>query len=201
MEHQGRMDMERRNKSYIDLGAFRGKTLARFNTARPGYTRYAFECSPALAAFDYGPDVNVVRAAAWTHFGELPFYLSKVKQDWVEGSTVFKNKITGNIDSEHPFMVPCMNFSTWLLSNFKDRAIAPSDYIVVKMNVEGAEYELIPHLINSGAIHLISELHIQWHWNKIGLPAAAHHEIVAALQASGCRFFTGYEKLYTENRP
>ena len=38
-----------------------------------------------------------------------------------------------------------------------------NDYIVVKLDIEGAEYEVIESMLNSGAINRVNELYIEWH--------------------------------------
>ena len=179
-------------KVFIDCGAFRGKIIKRFNDARPGYKIYAFECNPTLSGFDYGPEVTTIRKAIWTADETISFYLSKANKDKVEGSTVFKQKTTGNIDRDNPVHVQALDFGRWMRCNF-----SISDYVVVKMNVEGAEYDVIPKMIQDGSIKLINELHIQWHYQKIFFPIESHREIVAALKATGIGYFHGYEKLYT----
>lgn len=54
--------------------------------------------------------------------------------------------------------LPSVNFSKFLLQNFKEE-----DYVVVKMDIEGAEYEVIPHLVETGAYKLVDVLMVEWH--------------------------------------
>lgn len=44
--------------------------------------------------------------------------------------------------------------------------VQPDDYVFMKMDIEGAEYDVIPHLIDTGALCLIDELAIEWHAGK-----------------------------------
>ena len=50
-------------------------------------------------------------------------------------------------------LVPLLNFSRWLQQN-----VAAQDFVVVKMDIEGSEYEVLPSLLRSRAITLIDEL-------------------------------------------
>ena len=53
------------------------------------------------------------------------------------------------------------DFAEWLKS-----AVTSKDFVVVKMDVEGTEFHLIPRLIQTGAICLIDELFLECHYNR-----------------------------------
>nr|KYP76184.1 hypothetical protein KK1_020412 [Cajanus cajan] len=53
------------------------------------------------------------------------------------------------------------DFAEWLKSSVTSR-----DFVVVKMDVEGTEFHLIPRLIQTGAICLIDELFLECHYNR-----------------------------------
>lgn len=54
--------------------------------------------------------------------------------------------------------VPCINFSRFIIDNFNKE-----DFIVVKMDIEGSEFDVIPQLINTSAIDYIDHIAIEWH--------------------------------------
>lgn len=53
------------------------------------------------------------------------------------------------------------DFAWWLKSTAVER-----DYVVMKMDVEGTEFNLIPRLIETGAICLIDEIFLECHYNR-----------------------------------
>lgn len=53
------------------------------------------------------------------------------------------------------------DFATWL----KD-TVAEKDFVVMKMDVEGTEFDLIPRLFETGAICLIDEIFLECHYNR-----------------------------------
>lgn len=57
--------------------------------------------------------------------------------------------------------VPVHNMSRWLLARY-----TPADFVVLKLDVEGTEYELLPLLINTGAMAVIDELFIEMHYSR-----------------------------------
>ena len=52
-----------------------------------------------------------------------------------------KEKKTGNIHARPPIKVNCIDFSKWILDN-----LVSTDRIILKLDIEGAEYEIIDSL-------------------------------------------------------
>ncbi|GJN33496.1 hypothetical protein PR202_gb22105 [Eleusine coracana subsp. coracana] len=57
--------------------------------------------------------------------------------------------------------VPAFDFAEWL-----KQTVSEQDYVVMKMDVEGTEFDLIPRLFDTGAICLIDELFLECHYNR-----------------------------------
>ena len=51
-----------------------------------------------------------------------------------------------------------IDLSHWIKQNFSQ-----NDYIVLKMDIEGAEYEILDHLMNDKGIEFVDELKIEFH--------------------------------------
>lgn len=180
--------------AYVDCGAYKGTYIRAVRQNRmygPSYSVFAFECNPALYSYGYGEDVKVYRRAAWIFDGRIPLYINP-RRPTIEGSSVYKDKITGALDPQHPMLVPCIDFSAWL-----GRTFTIDDHVVVKMNIEGAEYEVLDKCLKDGTVALIDELHIQWHKHKIpSISQARHDSVVEALgNAAGLKLYSGYGKL------
>jgi FkbM family methyltransferase len=54
--------------------------------------------------------------------------------------------------------VECIDFSDFLTKN-----VSKEDYVICKMDIEGAEFEIIPKLLKENTINLIDEIYIEWH--------------------------------------
>ncbi|EYU41971.1 hypothetical protein ABFS82_10G008900 [Erythranthe guttata] len=65
-------------------------------------------------------------------------------------------KSSGDVDQIQGF-----DFADWLKNTVTER-----DYVVMKMDVEGTEFDLIPRLFETGAICLIDELFLECHYNR-----------------------------------
>lgn len=64
----------------------------------------------------------------------------------------------GRLDALPVKSLPCLDFSAYLKKNFTRR-----DYLVVKMDIEGAEYAVLEKLIEDRTIRLIKELYVEYH--------------------------------------
>ena len=61
-----------------------------------------------------------------------------------------------------PMQVPLLNFSRWLQQN-----VVAEDFVVVKMDIEGSEYEVLPSLLRSRAVTLVDELLLEVHYSRM----------------------------------
>ena len=158
-------------KVYIDLGAYVGETLQKAILVFPDFDRYiGFEPVPKLfrvcqEKLEGNPKVKMVRAAASTiDKKNEKFYLSirrnikSGKKVLGKGSTLLLSKLTGNLDKKRFIDVKCVDMARYIRDNFKI-----TDYIVLKIDIEGKEYDLLEHLIETGAIDYVDDLYCEWH--------------------------------------
>lgn len=57
-----------------------------------------------------------------------------------------------------PVLVDCIDFSKWITENFSKQ-----DLIIVKMDIEGSEYKILPKMIEENTISYINTLCVEWH--------------------------------------
>jgi FkbM family methyltransferase len=170
----------------VDCGANLGVVLRRFIAEFPDRDFYAFEPNAELHASirkqvaDSGhPRVSVSNRAVWTHNGTVELFLGHH-----ESSTLLPGKSVPpvydqQIDYKHPITVPCLDFSAWLKQMF-----IPEDEIIVKMDIEGAEYPVLRKMIADDTLGLVSVLHIEWHHDRFSwMTRAEHDELYTAVCA------------------
>lgn len=152
-------------KIFIDGGARVGETLETFLATREdlkGCDAYLFECNSdhrttleGLQASYPQYNIHVREEALWISNESLDFYISK--DQWGDlGCTLDPSKQEA-LDLSNPRKVTAIK-----LSNFISELEADA-YIIVKLDIEGAEYEVVQDLINTGAIKRIKELYVEWH--------------------------------------
>lgn len=179
--------------AYIDLGAFRGSYINRFKRSKfyiKDMIIFAFECNPYLKHINYGKDVNVIHKAAWIFDGEIDFYISKKNPAAVQGSSIYKEKITGNLDTGHPVKVGCIDFSKFLRGHFSE-----SDKVFLKCNIEGAEYDVLEKCIADGTITLIKHAWILCHYQRCRIPIERHNNLILNLKKYPIVLHNGYGDL------
>lgn len=54
-----------------------------------------------------------------------------------------------------------IDFPSWFKGN-----VVTEDYVALKIDVEGAEYEILEHLVANGAMKCVDELYVEFHRKK-----------------------------------
>jgi FkbM family methyltransferase len=166
-------------KVYIDCGSYEGGTIRKFIKSSyytDDFKIYAFDPNPRLTQSNYNDNVTFIQKAVWTSDDIINFYINTKNIKKQCGSSIIKEKITGSLDKENPIKVNTIDFSSWLKNNF-----TINDYIIVQMNIEGAEYDVLNKCINDGAINLINILFVQFHEKKIKLGVEKHNKLLIRL--------------------
>ena len=148
-------------KVFINIGAGQGSDIDGFLSLSPDHKNwemFVFECNPALIPiikFRH-PNATVIPYAASTEDGEAKLYFG----NQYINSSLMSSKV--NV-SEHTYLtVNTIDISKWLLDNFSNE-----DYIVVTLDIEGAEYEVLEKMIAERSLEIIDELYVEFHGKKI----------------------------------
>lgn len=125
-----------------------------------------------LYGFDPGSEesVSVYRGAAltrsskaaWVWDGMVPFVDDGVASCLAPDGLPLLPE-TMQLAPQPPRPVECFDFSAWLERLNRHE-------VVLKMDVEGAEYALLEHLIKTGMIKRVGLLLIEWHPSAVVLP-------------------------------
>lgn len=161
-------------KILIDCGAHCGCTRRFFRKnfdSNYEYEIFSFEPDPEFNQFC----PKLINKAVWTTETTKTFHkfdirggssLNKYRADLlsqqkghinhtdlnVQGKKLYYGKIRTAIEVE------CFDINKWILDNF-----SKEDYIVLKLDVECAEYQIIPHMISGGSMSYVNKLYIEWH--------------------------------------
>jgi len=161
-------------KIFIDLGAYKGNMIKKAYDRFPDFDLFVgFEPVPDLydkikQRFTLNDKIEINKYAVGVeNKSNVKLYLnSRIKKNGLfigKGSTLFVNKIYGGkIDKDKYILVNMIDFSEYLFDNFKE-----NDYIILKIDIEGKEYDLLEHLISTGNICYINKIYCEWHHSKI----------------------------------
>ena len=159
-------------KVFLDCGAWNGASVNFFKTNHPEgeeFKVFCFEPLPEniekLKAVD---DIGLIPKAVWVKDTTLRFY-----KGMTESGTLYKEKTTGNVSPYDWIDVKTVDLARFIKENLRKEY-----YIVCKLNIEGAEYNVLPHLKREGVLDWVDKWYIQWHWNKIKMSKEEHDKVV-----------------------
>jgi FkbM family methyltransferase len=167
-------------KVFIDLGFNKGQSVKFFYDLIPDsdeYEIYAFEPDPSnFKSFENFNDVNFYKKAAWIYDGVVKFYLGSESF----ASTINSSKIT-NIKQDRFIETDCLDICKFIMDNFdKD------DYIILKIDIEGAEYELLNYMLSNDCLEYINDLFVEFHLGKItNITNDQHNDLINKLHSLG----------------
>jgi FkbM family methyltransferase len=166
---------------FIDCGGHQATSIQFFKRVYPQaekYVIYSFEANPNFAEF-YKPfsDVTYYKAAVWIEDGHILFYSNNGG-----ASSVIEGKARLGGFEEAGIAVPCIDFSNWVKNN-----CSVDDYIILKMDIEGAEYAVLEKMVDDGTLAYIDKLFIEWHCAKTGgdISIERHLGVLANVVDSG----------------
>lgn len=161
---------------FLDCGAHCGCSRRKWEKLRPGYEIFSFEADPELCSMN----PLLINKAVSTTNSSATFY-----KFGIDGGSSLEEKRAEIMKVRKPnyfplekILVPTFDLNEFILTNFTLK-----DYVVLKLDIEGAEYNVIPHLIAGGAIELITELFIEWHDFRVGVDPSVNVQLVQELQS------------------
>jgi FkbM family methyltransferase len=125
----------------------------------------------------------LTETAAWTKNEKLVFYLDTVNVNvnfW--GSSLIKNHPDVVSSGYKNVTVNGIDISEILKKYNSD------DEIVMKIDIEGAEYDLLLHLIKEGSLHLVDLIAVEYHQRMLKDNLFSFHELEI--------FFTDYFRFF-----
>ncbi|XP_027351618.1 uncharacterized protein LOC113862691 [Abrus precatorius] len=159
---------------YVDVGArsYGSSIGSWFRKQYPKQNKtfhvYAIEADKTFHQ-EYGlkKGITLVPYAAWVKNETLTFEIHRDPGEQVEVKgrgmgriRPLKSSGVGEFDGEVE-KIRGFDFADWLKNT-----VSKNDFVVMKMDVEGTEFELIPRLFKTGAICLVDEIFLECHYNR-----------------------------------
>jgi FkbM family methyltransferase len=171
-------------KIFIDCGANNGCSVIKFKKERDPdneYEYHSFEANDAFLEDIEATGAFCYNKAVWIEDAEVTFYVVVVDKygrhgaDKTGASTLNEEKNKRNMKNHREVeavVVDGIDLSKWILDNF-----TKDDHIVLKMDIEGSEYEVLEKMVEDKTFEMINELLIEFHWNKCGISEQRHDEL------------------------
>ena len=164
-------------KVYLDCGGHFGEGLEKYISMygmNSEWTIFSFE--PNTSSFDkliknkeIVLDVFFENKAVWIEDGTIPFHAEFPPETDISdgaGSSIMDLKFWKPKSDSNPgagdvfdtYDVECIDISKFILENFE-----PDDTIVLKFDIEGAEFDILRKMIDDGSISYVNDLYIEFH--------------------------------------
>ncbi len=149
---------------FIDGGAHVGESVLDFEQSKlypqHPWEIFSFEANPELIPYltenlrliPRAPKVTVINKAMWIDDKGIDFFF---------GVTDLAGNVVKTRDSDttrKPVHVDSVDFGQWLKKNFKQK-----DFILVKMDIEGAEYPILKKMLKDGSMKYVDKLYVEFH--------------------------------------
>jgi FkbM family methyltransferase len=135
--------LEKLNKVFLDIGSHKGQSVVQFYNEVADASQwkiFAFEplyYDKLVLNVDRFDNVTCVKGAVCSSDGYVDMF---IVPDEGEGATIVQGKLTGGITGETTRVIS-IDIKRWIEDNTD-----VDDMIVIKMNIEGAEYEVLDKL-------------------------------------------------------
>jgi FkbM family methyltransferase len=151
-------------KIFLDCGANRGQSIIGAKK-QFGFDIevYSFEAvtilfNKLIDKWKDDPNVHLYNLAVWDKKDKVKIYIST---EWSDASTLYLDKRDRKIDKDIYNEVESIDLAEFIKNNF-----TPEDYIILKLDIEGAEYDVLYHLAQTGVMSYLNEVWGEWHLDK-----------------------------------
>ncbi len=175
---------------FIDCGANTGAVFEKYIERNRGFEFHVFEPMPELiplleetiSKYKDTP-IHFYKKAVWIRNETLNFYLATHWGTHYKGASTLMeghHNNPGRVDYENSIQVNAINFNEWIMDSLKPHK---EDYIILKMDIEGAEYEVLERMIENETMDYISELLIEFHYKmNENITRERHSRLLKALR-------------------
>ncbi|MEI2423320.1 FkbM family methyltransferase, partial [Arthrospira platensis SPKY2] len=171
----------RKSALFIDCGGYDGCSAIKFLMSHLNYDCVSFEPNPDL--WDYYTDIptKLIKKAVFTYDGTIEFTVDPVDAD---GSSLLPDKkidFYGKVSNEN---CPVITVDCIDLSAFISQVSQIYPKIILKLDVEGAEYDILEKMVQERTVRHIDQLYCEFHGHKVNVPKERHDQLISTLQKS-----------------
>lgn len=175
--------MSNNKKIFLDCGTHFGEGLKEFHDKLNlnGWLVYAFEPNPScIKKISLPFKIEIIEKAVWIENGEALFRQDNNNNDKcgvASNLAIINNKRDTYIE---PIYVKTLDFSEFVHN------LPENTYIVCKMDIEGAEFEVLNKMIKDKSICRINELYCELH--GMSILYNTKDELIKKIKKAGVKF-------------
>ena len=174
-------------KIFIDGGANKGQSRAAFLQGWPDakeYEIHMFEADSGAAKGlmnlqEQDENTKVYSKALWVHDGSMTLYRKFVGS---EGNTLIEQKVKNQKWKATEIEIECIDMARWIEENIEEE-----DYVIMKLDIEGAEYEVMKHLHEKKSFEKVDIFFMEMHGPKCSKTLEESLELVEILEEYGLK--------------
>jgi FkbM family methyltransferase len=170
------------NKIFIDAGANIGQSIEVFCNKWKDYNEYKIHSFEPNSKFNESIlstarkfnllNFNLHNEAIYTKNTKTTFYLDLSDPAYGSSLNASKQMITSM-----PIEVNAIDIADWITKNF-----SKDDYIILKLDIEGTEYEVLNHLFETNTIHFFNEIYFEPHSHKANIDKQLVDKIINLIE-------------------
>jgi len=183
-------------KIFIDCGANNGCSTRFWRDKYANGEDYEYHCFEPNLNFSNDlkkiENINIYKQAVWVKDGSAIFYhVSKDRYGNQSGKTgagtlneaksTWNKKVHQTVDEVE---IDTIDLSRWVKENFKE-----TDHIILKMDIEGSEYEVLYHLINTDTMKYFNRIYCELHGLKCGKTKTDTESLIFACLNEGHKLY------------
>lgn len=187
---------EAKRRLFVDCGSNVGQGYTFFSKYLPPdrYDAILIEPNPNCMAvlresFAGRPNLDFIEGAAWTGEGKLKLFglVEDERGETTQGASVVAEHNSGDYVADQEAAIEVDTFS---MGKVLEERAGDYEQVVVKMDIESAEYEVLRDLLDTGAAKFITHIFIEFHSEYFSEPQRSEHRalektLVEELRAAG----------------
>lgn len=151
-------------KVLISLGSNKGGEFLAFKKSSiysDDFIIYAFEPEPRCFSYieetqKTVPNITHIKKAVSTYDGTASFYVGKL----TPSGTLREDKNWGL--TGETVLVETIDFVRWFKENIRE-----DDYVILTVDIEGAEYDVMEAMIKDGCVSRVNKMYLELHSQKL----------------------------------